>query len=125
MILEETRTVEVVGEADNGRAALRQASTLAPDVVLMDIRKPEMDGLEATRLLTASGSACRVLVLTTYDLDEYAYAALRAGASGFLLKNTPSASSSARSTPWPTATPLSPPASPGSCSTRTRTAYPT
>ncbi len=89
MILEETPGVEVVGEADNGRAALRQASTLAPDVILMDIRMPQMDGLEATRLLTAGESPSRVLVITTYDLDEYAYAALRAGASGFLLKDAP------------------------------------
>lgn len=89
MILEETPTVEVVGEADNGRAALKKTSALAPDVVLMDIRMPGMDGIEATRLLTASDSPSRVLVLTTYDLDEYAYAALRAGASGFLLKDAP------------------------------------
>ncbi len=89
MILEETPTVQVVGEADNGRAALNKTSALAPDVVLMDIRMPGMDGLEATRQLTASNSPSRVLVLTTYDLDEYAYAALRAGASGFLLKDAP------------------------------------
>ena len=89
MILEETPTIEVVGEADNGHAALRQTSALKPDVVLMDIRMPQMDGLEATRLLTARKSPSRVLVLTTYDLDEYAYAALRAGASGFLLKDAP------------------------------------
>ena len=89
MILEETPTIEVVGEADNGHAALRQTSVLKPDVVLMDIRMPQMDGLEATRLLTAGESPSRVLVLTTYDLDEYAYAALRAGASGFLLKDAP------------------------------------
>jgi len=89
MILEETPTIEVVGEAENGRSAVRLCATLAPDVVLMDIRMPEMDGLEATRLLTAGESPPRVLVLTTYDLDEYAYAALRAGASGFLLKDAP------------------------------------
>ena len=89
MILEETPTIEVVGEAENGRSAVRLCATLAPDVVLMDIRMPEMDGLEATRLLTAGKSPPRVLVLTTYDLDEYAYAALRAGASGFLLKDAP------------------------------------
>jgi len=89
MILEETPTVEVVGEADNGRSALQKVSALVPDVVLMDIRMPGMDGLEATRRLAAADSPSRVLVLTTYDLDEYAYAALRAGASGFLLKDTP------------------------------------
>jgi DNA-binding NarL/FixJ family response regulator len=81
--------LEVVGEADNGRAALQKVSALVPDVVLMDIRMPGMDGIEATRRLTAGDSPSRVLVLTTYDLDEYAYSALRAGASGFLLKDTP------------------------------------
>jgi len=89
MILEETAGVEVVGEAHDGVSALREAAQLSPDVILMDIRMPGMDGLEATRRLTASASSSRVLILTTFDLDEYAYAALRAGASGFVLKDAP------------------------------------
>jgi DNA-binding NarL/FixJ family response regulator len=80
----------VVGEAANGSAAVELAAGTSPDVILMDIRMPGMDGLQATRLITAS-SAARVLVLTTFDLDEYVYAALRGGASGFLLKDTPPA----------------------------------
>jgi len=78
-----------VGEAGDGRAAVEQVRLHRPDVVLMDIRMPGMDGLEATRLLTANRSTARVLVLTTFDLDEYVFAALRAGASGFLLKDAP------------------------------------
>ncbi|MCK1794949.1 response regulator transcription factor [Streptomyces sp. XM4193] len=80
--------MEVVGEAVNGREAVRKVAELAPDVVLMDIRMPELNGLEATSELAASGAAARVLILTTYDLDEYVYQALRAGASGFLLKDS-------------------------------------
>jgi DNA-binding NarL/FixJ family response regulator len=79
----------VVGEAGDGRAAVEQVRLHRPDVVLMDIRMPGMDGLEATRLLTANRSTARVLVLTTFDLNEYVFAALRAGASGFLLKDAP------------------------------------
>jgi DNA-binding NarL/FixJ family response regulator len=80
---------EVVGEAGDGVEALELAAEHRPDVVLMDIRMPNMDGIEATRRLMASDHAPAVLVLTTFDLDEYVYEALRAGASGFLLKDTP------------------------------------
>jgi DNA-binding NarL/FixJ family response regulator len=79
--------IEVVGEAVNGREAVSKAAELAPDVVLMDIRMPEMNGIEATREIVAAHSESKVLVLTTFDLDEYVYQALRAGASGFLLKD--------------------------------------
>jgi DNA-binding NarL/FixJ family response regulator len=79
----------VVGEAANGAEAVEAVQNQQPDVVLMDIRMPTMDGLEATRRIVASTSASRVLVLTTFDLDEYVFAALKAGASGFLLKDTP------------------------------------
>jgi DNA-binding NarL/FixJ family response regulator len=78
--------IEVVGEAADGAAALQVVASTQPDVVLMDIRMPGMDGLAATGRLVASGSASRVLVLTTFDADEYVFRALRAGASGFLLK---------------------------------------
>ncbi|TNM60049.1 response regulator transcription factor [Streptomyces sp. NP160] len=79
--------LEVVGEAGDGAAAVRMVAALQPDVVLMDVRMPGLDGIEATRRIVESGSAARVLVLTTFDLDELAFAALRAGASGFLLKD--------------------------------------
>ncbi|MEU0004200.1 response regulator transcription factor [Streptomyces sp. NPDC006314] len=79
--------IEVVGEAVNGRQAVERVRELAPDVVLMDIRMPELNGLEATREIVAADAAAKVLVLTTFDLDEYVYQALRAGASGFLLKD--------------------------------------
>ncbi|MCX4882393.1 MULTISPECIES: response regulator transcription factor [unclassified Streptomyces] len=79
--------IEVVGEAVNGREAVDRVRELAPDVVLMDIRMPELNGIEATREIVAADSASKVLVLTTFDLDEYVYQALRAGASGFLLKD--------------------------------------
>lgn len=79
--------IEVVGEAVNGREAVDRVRELAPDVVLMDIRMPEMNGIEATREIVAADSPSKVLVLTTFDLDEYVYQALRAGASGFLLKD--------------------------------------
>ena len=81
--------ITVVGEAGDGREALDLVTRSNPDVVLMDVRMPQMDGIEATRLITASDSAARVLMLTTFDLDDYVYAALRAGASGFLLKDAP------------------------------------
>jgi DNA-binding NarL/FixJ family response regulator len=89
MILDAEPQIDVIGEAADGREGLEAARSLRPDVVLMDIRMPELDGLEATRRLTENGDAPRVLILTTFDLDEYVYEALRAGASGFLLKDTP------------------------------------
>ncbi|MDT9691127.1 response regulator transcription factor [Streptomyces sp. P9(2023)] len=79
--------IEVVGEAVNGREAIAQVAALRPDVVLMDIRMPELNGIEATREIVAADADAKVLVLTTFDLDEYVYQALRAGASGFLLKD--------------------------------------
>ncbi|GGT67447.1 response regulator [Actinomadura citrea] len=79
--------IEVVGEAADGLEAVSAARRLRPDVVLMDIRMPGMDGLEATRRVLADDPACRVLILTTFDLDRYVYSALAAGASGFLLKD--------------------------------------
>jgi DNA-binding NarL/FixJ family response regulator len=87
LILEAQKDIEVIGEAANGREALEQARALEPDVVLMDIRMPELDGLEATRRLLSDGEGVRVLILTTFDLDEYVYEAMKAGASGFLLKD--------------------------------------
>jgi DNA-binding NarL/FixJ family response regulator len=87
MILEAQKDIEVVGEASDGREALAQARELQPDVVLMDIRMPELDGLEATRKLVTRDGSARVLMLTTFDLDEYVYEAMKAGASGFLLKD--------------------------------------
>jgi DNA-binding NarL/FixJ family response regulator len=89
MILRAEPDIDVVGEAADGRAAVDRARELAPDVVLMDIRMPVLDGITATRLLTALEPAPRVLVLTTFDLDEYVYESLRAGASAFLLKDAP------------------------------------
>ncbi|MFF2653054.1 response regulator [Streptomyces sp. NPDC058045] len=79
--------IEVVGEAVNGREAVDRVRELAPDVVLMDIRMPELNGIDATREIVAADADAKVLVLTTFDLDEYVYQALRAGASGFLLKD--------------------------------------
>ncbi|MFD5404337.1 response regulator [Streptomyces griseorubiginosus] len=79
--------IEVVGEAVNGREAVDRVRELTPDVVLMDIRMPELNGIEATREIVAANGTSKVLVLTTFDLDEYVYQALRAGASGFLLKD--------------------------------------
>ncbi|MFF1453771.1 response regulator [Streptomyces sp. NPDC058274] len=87
MLLDAHPETSVVGEAGHGAEAVRRTAELRPDVVLMDIRMPGVDGIEATRRIVASGSRSRVLVLTTFDLDEYAYGALRAGASGFLLKD--------------------------------------
>ncbi|MFD3456214.1 response regulator [Streptomyces sp. NPDC058691] len=87
MLLESRPGTDVVGEAGHGTEAVRLTAELRPDVVLMDIRMPGMDGIEATRRIVGSGGRSRVLVLTTFDLDEYAHAALRAGASGFLLKD--------------------------------------
>jgi DNA-binding NarL/FixJ family response regulator len=83
--------VEVVGEARNGLEAVSAVAALQPDVVLMDVRMPDLDGIEATRRITAEHPETKVVVLTTFDLDEYVYAAVRAGACGFLLKDTPPA----------------------------------
>ena len=89
LVLDAQDDMEVVGEAGDGAAALRLVQANHPDVVLMDVRMPGMDGIEATRRIVASASTTRVLILTTFDLDEYVYAGLRAGASGFLLKDVP------------------------------------
>lgn len=89
MILQTQDDLEVVGEASSGVEAVRLARQLNPDVILMDVRMDEMDGIEATRTILATGSTSRVLILTTFDLDEYVNAALQAGVSGFLLKDVP------------------------------------
>lgn len=89
LILDLEDGVEVVGEAADGHECLRLTRRLAPQVVLMDVRMPRLDGIEATRALVESGSPSRVLMLTTFDLDELVYGALAAGASGFLLKDVP------------------------------------
>jgi DNA-binding NarL/FixJ family response regulator len=89
MLLADEPDIEVVAEAGNGLEALQKAKRLEPTVVLMDIRMPDVDGLQATRDIVATGSSSRVLILTTFDLDEYVYEALRAGASGFVLKDDP------------------------------------
>jgi DNA-binding NarL/FixJ family response regulator len=91
MILEEESEIEVVGEASGGEEAVALTHQLHPDVVLMDVRMPDMDGIEATSQIVSSDTEARVLILTTFDLDEYAFAGLRAGASGFLLKDVPPA----------------------------------
>jgi DNA-binding NarL/FixJ family response regulator len=91
MILEAETDITVVGEAGDGAAAVSMAAALRPDVVLMDVRMPGVDGIDATAAITAAGGAAKVLILTTYDLDHYVYAGLRAGASGFLLKDAPPA----------------------------------
>jgi DNA-binding NarL/FixJ family response regulator len=89
MLLSEEKDIEVVGEASNGLEAIDKAERFEPNVILMDIRMPELDGLEATRRILAADGSARILVLTTFDLDEYVYEALRAGASGFVLKDDP------------------------------------
>jgi DNA-binding NarL/FixJ family response regulator len=88
LILDAEPDIEVVGEANDGTTAVSMASALRPDVVLMDVRMPGRDGIEATRDIAAAGLPSKVLILTTFDLDDYIYAGLRAGASGFLLKDT-------------------------------------
>jgi DNA-binding NarL/FixJ family response regulator len=87
MVLEAREDMRVIGEADDGIQAVALAGRAKPDVILMDIRMPNMDGVEATRRLVAAGNPARILILTTYDADEYVFDALRAGASGFLLKD--------------------------------------
>jgi len=87
MILEARDDIEVAGEAGSGTEAVELVEELRPDVVLMDVRMPGVDGIEATRQIVKSGSSTRIIILTTYDLDEYVFAALRAGASGFMLKD--------------------------------------
>jgi len=89
MILSAADDIEVVGEAADGGEAITTCSELSPDVVLMDVRMPNVDGIDATRAITATDSPPKILVLTTFDLDDVVYEALRAGASGFLLKDAP------------------------------------
>ncbi len=89
MILDAQPDIDVVGDAENGRLGVELCQRTRPDVVLMDVRMPVLDGIEATRLIAADGADTKVLVLTTFDLDEYVFAAMRAGASGYLLKDTP------------------------------------
>jgi DNA-binding NarL/FixJ family response regulator len=89
LILDAEADIEVVGEAGDGAAAISMAGALRPDVVLMDVRMPGTDGIQATAKVTADFPATKVLILTTYDLDEYVLAGLKAGASGFLLKDAP------------------------------------
>jgi len=87
LIVDGRPDLEVVGEAEDGVEAVALVEELEPDVILLDIRMPNLDGIEATKRIVASGSGTRILVLTTFDLDEYVYGAVRAGASGFLLKD--------------------------------------
>jgi DNA-binding NarL/FixJ family response regulator len=89
LLLSGEADIDVVAEASNGLEAVEKAARFRPTVVLMDIRMPELDGLQATRRIIAADDAARILILTTFDLDEYVYAALRAGASGFVLKDDP------------------------------------
>lgn len=89
MILDAEADMEVVGEAADGLQALAETRRLHPDIVLMDVRMPQMDGIRATRELVSSGCEAKILMLTTFDMDEYIYDALRAGASGFVLKDIP------------------------------------
>jgi DNA-binding NarL/FixJ family response regulator len=91
MVIDSQDDLSIVGEAANGRDALHATIELSPDIVLMDVRMPEIDGVQATRQIVESNSDARIIILTTFDLDEYVYAALQAGASGFLLKDTPPA----------------------------------
>jgi DNA-binding NarL/FixJ family response regulator len=87
-VLSSDETVEVVGEADNGRAAVERARALGPDIVLMDVRMPDLDGIAATREVLSTSTEVKVVILTTFEQDDYIFGALSAGASGFLLKRT-------------------------------------
>jgi DNA-binding NarL/FixJ family response regulator len=87
MLLADEQDIEVVAEAENGREAVEKTARFSPGVILMDIRMPELDGLQATRQILAEDNGARILILTTFDLDEYVYEALSAGASGFVLKD--------------------------------------
>jgi len=91
MVIDSQPDLVIVGEAVNGHEAIAAVAELAPDIVLMDVRMPELDGIEATRRIVAAEPRSRIIILTTFDLDEHTYAALRAGASGFLLKDAPPA----------------------------------
>ncbi len=91
MVIESQPDLSIVGEATDGAQAIEEAARLRPDIVLMDVRMPGLDGIEATRRIIAADDEVRIIILTTFDLDEYSYAALRAGASGFLLKDAPPA----------------------------------
>jgi DNA-binding NarL/FixJ family response regulator len=113
MILEAEADLAVVGEAANGEAAVAIAPAARPDVVLMDVRMPVMDGIEACRLLRDRHPEIRVMMLTTFDLHDHVHAALRAGASGFMLKDAPPNNSSRPSGWSPTATRCWPRRSPG------------
>ena len=124
MLLETAPETEVAGEAGHGSEAIRRAAELRPDVVLMDVRMPGIDGIEATRRIVGAGSRSRVLVLTTFDLDEYAHAALRAGASGFLLKDARPEELLSGIRAVATGDAVIAPRSPGACSTPMAGTYP-
>ncbi len=101
MLLSEEEDIDVVAEAQNGLEAVDKSARFQPTVVLMDIRMPELDGLEATRRILAADPTARVLILTTFDVDEYVYEALAAGASGFVLKDDPPEQLLAAIRTWP------------------------
>lgn len=122
LILTAQDDIDVVGTAADGRAAVRLVQQTKPDVALLDIRMPIMDGIQATRAIVAAHPSSRVLILTTYDIDTYVLDALRAGASGFLLKDSPRASMRPQSGPSPRARSYSTPTSPADSSPTTSTA---
>ena len=109
MLLADEPDIDVIAEAANGVEAVAQAACYHPDVVLMDIRMPQLDGLEATRRILAADDHARVLILTTFNLDDYVYEALRSGASGFVLKDEPPEQPSPPCEPSLPATPCSRP----------------
>jgi DNA-binding NarL/FixJ family response regulator len=112
MLLSQEQDIEVVAEASNGLEAVDKAARFRPTIALMDIRMPELDGLQATRRNLAADATARILILTTFDLDEDVYEALRAGASGFVLKDDLPNSSSLQSASSPAVMRSSPPRSP-------------